>query len=160
MEEQDPPDEGEGRRRIEITTPAQRRKREIQQKLAKRGHAVGKPKKDAEVRSIAQRLLSGKKYQENLQKRLEEGVAGPIEIWLYRYAYGDPEKNTAERERERERFEKMRAQVLDFLKRAPERAHIMDANVQRAPRLLALPSRPEPEIVDLPVRGNGTDRDS
>jgi len=112
-------------------------------------------KKNREARSIARRLVTSKTYLRQLRGRLRDGTAGQIEIWLWRYAFGEPKKDEAELERERKRFAAMRAQVQELLRAAPERAHVMDGAVQRAPRLLPLPQR-EPEVVDPVETDDGT----
>ena len=143
--------------RIEITTPAQRRKKAIVAKQKERGHLVGRDSQSPApgAREIARKLVEDPKYLRGLKKRLIAGIAGPVEVWIWRYAYGEPEKNEAERQRELERFERMREQLRHFLEKAPERAAVLDASVQRAPRLLPLPQHhvPQAEIVDPEVLG-------
>lgn len=142
---------------IEITTSAQRRKRAILKAQEERGYLVGKEKVPG-ARSIARRLVENPRYQRELLKRLVAGVAGPIEVWLWRYAWGDPEKNEQEQERMRERYEQMRTQLLEFLKAAPERAAQLDAAVQGAKRLLPLPKLPEAveaQVIDEVIEEGG-----
>lgn len=141
--------------KLEIPTAAKRRKKAIVAKIADRGHEVGNPGKaeKKDVRSIARRLIEDPKYQDELLSRLRAGVAGNVEIWLWRYAYGDPQKNDDAMKAELERFERMRDQVKDFLQKAPERASILDAAIQRAPRLLPLPRRFPALPTDEPADG-------
>lgn len=140
--------------KIQIPTAAKRKKKDILAKIEARGHKVGLPREAEKknVRSIARRLVEDPKYQDELLSRLRAGVAGNVEIWLWRYAYGDPQKNDEAMKQELERFERMRDQVKEFLLKAPERAHVLDAAIQRAPRLLPLPRR-----FPLPDESNGTD---
>jgi hypothetical protein len=128
---------------IQIPTAGMRLTRDILKKRKKRGgDYIGRPGgKDFDgVRSIAKRLVEDPKYQAELLKRMQAGVAGNIEIWMWRYAYGDPQKNDEQVKKELERFERMREQVRDFLAKAPDRANVLDAAIQRAPRLLPIPT--------------------
>jgi hypothetical protein len=45
-----------------------------------------------EIRAFARRLLTDAAYVEALKKRLLEGTAGPIEVLLYHYGWGQPHK--------------------------------------------------------------------
>lgn len=48
-------------------------------------------KRTIEVRELAQRFLSSKAYQENLQHRLDNGCApAAVETMLWYYGYGKP----------------------------------------------------------------------
>ena len=45
-----------------------------------------------EIKTLAARLLNDKTYLRNLRIRLRLGEAGPVEVMLYHYAYGQPSK--------------------------------------------------------------------
>ena len=63
------------------------------------GRRKGVPNKThAEVRALAQLLVSDEAYLENLTQRLRDGKAGPIEPLLWHYAYGKPNASLDETE--------------------------------------------------------------
>lgn len=95
-------------------------------------------------RENALKILNDPKYQENLLKRMQAGEAGAIEVWVWRYGYGEPKKDDEEGEAQRQRFDAIRAEVREYLRRAPEQAHVLDAAAQRAPRIL-----PRPQLIDV-----------
>jgi hypothetical protein len=83
-----------------------------------------------DVRDIARRLVEDKDYQENLQKRLQEGTAGPMEIWLWRWAYGDPKKaEAATEEKDAERYAAHRQHVLALIRTRPEQARDLEDRI-------------------------------
>jgi hypothetical protein len=45
-----------------------------------------------EVRELARRLVEDPEYQESVQQRLKDGLAGPLEPLLWHYAYGKPKE--------------------------------------------------------------------
>ncbi len=52
---------------------------------------ASKNRSTVEVRSLAQNLLSDRKYLDNLRKRLNDGKLPPaVETMLWHYAYGRP----------------------------------------------------------------------
>jgi hypothetical protein len=76
------------------------------------GHNHRAPVATKDVRAMAARLVEDEEYQENLQKRLRTGEAGAMEIWLWRWAYGDPKRSTeAESERDRQTFAQIRKEL-------------------------------------------------
>jgi hypothetical protein len=145
---------------LEIPTPARRKADEIKRKKADReARGVKGPDIPANRRSpardIARSLVDDPVYLKKLRKRLYDGIAGPVEIWLWRYAFGDPGKNEEEARRQAELYEKMRADMRAFLKDAPERAKLLELAVTRAPRLLPLPRQPTMEELEAAERGIG-----
>jgi hypothetical protein len=139
---------------LEILTPARRKKLQFEKKKAE-NEAKGiesTASKRSTARDLARTLVEDEDYQKKLLKRLKDGIAGPIEIWLWRYAYGDPAKSDEEAARQTERYEKMRAEVLEFLKAAPERAAVLEAAVIRAPKALPLPRQPTMEELEADVQ--------
>ncbi len=106
------------------------------------GTGHGPPAITKEVREIARALIERPKYVTNLEKRLDEGTAGAMEIWLWRWAHGDPRRATEAGADETDRkFKTIRANVLTMLKEHAEEAEAL------ASRLLArgqLPGRPPP----------------
>lgn len=81
----------------------------------------GPPIATSPVRELARKLIEDETYQTNLQKRLNEGTAGAIEIWLWRWGYGDPKKGEdREAEEDRRRFTEMRSSVLVLIREHPE----------------------------------------
>jgi hypothetical protein len=128
---------------LEIHTPASRKRAEMKAKKAARAAAGDDTDQGTKSgRSLAKILALDSRYQKNLLKRMRQGIAGPVEIWVWRYAFGEPEKNVEEAKRQTEAYEKMRADVRNFLETAPERSKILEAAVTRAPRLLPLPRQP------------------
>jgi hypothetical protein len=144
---------------LEIPTASRRKHNEFKAKKAARAAAGDESDQGSKSgRSVAKMLLDSPKYRKKLAKRLEDGIAGPIEIWLWRYAYGEPEKNVEEQKRQLEAYEKMRNDVKAFLEAAPERSRVLEAAVTRAPRLLPLPRQPtmaELEAQELERDGTG-----
>lgn len=84
-------------------------------------------------------ILNDPEYRTNLKKRLIAGEGGAIEVWVWRIGYGEPQKDESEAEAIRLRFEAAREEVREFLKSHPQQAHVLDAAVQGARRLLPRP---------------------
>ncbi len=81
----------------------------------------GPPVATSPVREMARKLVEDEKYQKNLQIRLRDGTAGAMEIWLWRWSYGDPKKGEdREGEEDRRRFMEMRTSVLALIREKPE----------------------------------------
>lgn len=93
-------------------------------------------------RAHALDILNDPQYRENLKKRMVAGEGGAIEVWIWRIGYGEPQKDEGEAEAQRARFEAARAEVRAFLLKNPAQAHVLDAAVQGATRLL-----PRPQLV-------------
>ena len=93
-----------------------------------------------EVRDIARELVEDPVYQEKLKGRLRDGTAGAIEIWLWRWAYGDPnragEANADETDR---RFKELREHVRMLIKERPHEAAQLEDRLLTGMRSLALP---------------------
>jgi hypothetical protein len=65
-----------------------------------------------EARKVASALLDDPIYLIGLRRRLRKGVAGAIEIWLWRWKLGDPPRaEQATEEADKSRFEALRAEV-------------------------------------------------
>lgn len=150
---EEPKKERSHKLKLEILTPARRKRLAIQKRKAER-EALGIKGPDvlasrrAPARDVALALVEDPKYLKNLMKRLRDGTAGPMEIWVWRYAYGDPAKSDEENKRQVERYERMRAEVLEFLKKAPERAAQLEAAVTKSPKFLPLPELPGQETME------------
>lgn len=107
-------------------------------------------------RALAVELLEDPEYRDSLRKRLIAGVAGPIEIHLWRMGYGEPPKDDSSKAAEEERFRAMREQLQRYLKENAAEARKLNAVVTRAPRVLELPRprlEPEPEPIDVEAVG-------
>ncbi len=90
-------------------------------------------------REHALSILNDPDYQTNLKARMVAGEGGAIEVWIWRIGYGEPQKDEAESERQKARFDSIRAEVREFLKRNPHQANIIDAQVQGASRVMPRP---------------------
>lgn len=99
-------------------------------------------KKSEFGKALASSLLNDPEYQQTLQERLRTGTAGPIEVYLWRKAFGDPEKDDSLRAAEEERFKKIREELRMYMENHHEKARVLDAVVTGAPRLLPLPRLP------------------
>lgn len=104
---------------------------------------AAKVKADKPIRDRAKALLENDDYLVNLQKRLNAGEAGALEIWLYRYAYGDPRADKGEEEEQRQEFERVRAEVQKVIKEGKEEGKILDISIQRSSRKLTRLAHPE-----------------
>jgi hypothetical protein len=89
---------------------------------------------------IAKRLVNDPDYRVALALRLKQGVAGPIEVHLWRLAYGEPPKNDSIRDEEMKRFQDMREHLFTFLQDSPLEARALSVAVSRRPHPLALPA--------------------
>ena len=98
-------------------------------------------------KEIATALVNDPQYRKGVLERLRAGVAGPLEVHLWRLAFGDPQKDDSERAAEIAKFDKIRDELRDYMSKNRDQARVLDAVVTRAPRLLPLPTmrRPEPE---------------
>jgi hypothetical protein len=97
------------------------------------------------VRELARGIVEDPEYLKNLRARMIAGEAAPaVETAVMRYAWGDPPKSDDDGDDERERFDKMR---LVMIARVKEGAHLEDARVMGARRVLSLPP-PEPALDD------------
>jgi hypothetical protein len=101
------------------------------------GKSVTKKRQASEsVRDRCRGLLEDPDYVKALKLRLLIGEAGAVEVWLYRYAYGDPKPDKADQEEEREHFERIRAEVMQAISTGDKGAKILDISIQRASRKL------------------------
>ena len=91
-------------------------------------------------RERARALLERPKYLKNLAKRLDAGEAGALEIWLHRYAYGEPKADRGEEEERREEFERIRAEVMSVIKAGEGK--VLDIAIQRSSRKLTRLTHP------------------
>lgn len=114
------------------------------------GHNHRSPVATKDVREVAAKLVEDEKYQENLLTRLRAGEAGGMEVWLWRWAYGDPKRATdAESARDRMRFDEMRRELRLLITQNP-RAHAELEERVLARTVIAQPApagRPEPEPI-------------
>ena len=70
-----------------------------------------------EAKRIASKLVDDPLYRLHLLKRLRNGEAGAIEVWLWRWRLGDPPRaEQATEEEDKRRFEELRAEVFRALK--------------------------------------------
>ena len=112
------------------------------------GTEHGSPAITKEVREIARGLIEGEKYVTNLRTRLEDGTAGAMEIWLWRWAHGDPRRATEAGADETDRkFKTIRANVLTMLRDHPDEAEALENRLLFAgrPHLPAAPPPAAPE---------------
>ena len=101
--------------------------------------------KNLPLKERARALLESPDYLEALQQRLVDGEAGAIEVWLYRYGYGDPKVDKAEDEEQKEEFERIRAEVVQAIKEGKLETKVLDISIQRSSRKLRRVSLPENE---------------
>lgn len=104
---------------------------------------VAKTKAAAPIRERARALLENPAYLKNLQKRLIAGEAGALEIWLYRYGYGEPKADRGEEEEQKQEFERIRAEVQKVIKEGGKEGKILDISIQRSSRKLTRLAHPE-----------------
>ncbi len=88
------------------------------------------------LKERARALLENPEYLESLQQRLIDGEAGALEVWLYRYGYGDPKLDKAEEEEQKEEFERIRAEVRAVISKGGQEGKILDIAIQRSSRKL------------------------
>jgi hypothetical protein len=96
-------------------------------------------------REHALSILNSPKYREQLQKRMEMGEGGAIEVWIWRIGYGDPPRPKEDLGEDEARFVRMRERLRAFMKESPEEARVMAGMLARqtgGPR--ALPATPPP----------------
>ena len=125
-----------------------------------RGHRGPNGSKAEVGRLLAMELLQDPTYRRELKKRLIAGVAGPVEVYLWRKAFGDPDKDDSERAAEAAKFEQIRTELRQFMLENKDRARTLNAIVTRAPRLLPLPRlapQPEPVVVEPQKDARGED---
>ena len=108
--------------------------------------------KNLPLKERARALLEDKEYLTSLQLRLNAGEAGALEVWLYRFGYGDPKIDKSREEDELERFEEMRSLLRQVLA-DPKKAKALEIAVSRRktlrrPKLAALPLPLEPRNDD------------
>lgn len=109
-------------------------------------------KKDFDARVLARDLITDPEYQEKLRARLLEGSLGNLEIWLWRYAGGDPKPDDAEMEAQKKRFEELRGRLQLLLKESPDKARALEAGVLGKKKALPLPR--QLEVTVLPPDGS------
>ena len=104
--------------------------RGLPSKRKKKAAAPAKEAKtDFDARTIARGLITDPAYQKKLRARLLEGSLGNLEIWLWRYAGGDPKPDDAEMEEQKQRFMELRERLQLLMKDSPEKAARMEAGV-------------------------------
>lgn len=75
----------------------------------------------AERRRVSSELLDDPIYRVKLLRRLRQGTAGAIEVWLWRWKLGDPPRaEMATEEGDRARFHELRAEVRMLIRDRPE----------------------------------------
>jgi len=122
-----PPAPGPGtRRRKKAVARARAASPEAMEKV--RAAKLAK-KTQFDAREVARNLITDPDYQEKLRERLLEGSLGNLEIWLWRYAGGDPKPDDAEMEAQKKRFEELRGRLQQLLRESPEKARILEAEV-------------------------------
>lgn len=81
--------------------------------------AHGSPVVDSEARRYAASLLKDPIYRRKLVRRLRNGEAQALEIWLHRWMLGDPQAaKEATGEADRKRFEELREGVREQIRAA------------------------------------------
>jgi len=107
------------------------------------GHDHSPPAATKDVRALAAKLVEDETYQKNLQKRLNAGEAGAMEVWLWRWAYGDPKRATdAQGERDKQRFAEIRSEIRTLIQKPGLHAELEEKILARA--TIALPPRTAP----------------
>lgn len=130
-----------------VLKKGQKRKR-----AAKKDDALAAPQTDFDARVVARNLITDPEYQEKLRQRLLEGSLGNLEIWLWRYAGGDPKPDDAEMEAQKKRFEELRGRLQLLLRDSPEKARTLEAGVLGTKKALPLPR--QLEVTVLPPNGS------
>ena len=75
-----------------------------------------------DVRETAIKLVTDQTYQDKLLKRLQAGEAGAIEVWLWRWAGGDPKRSSdSQGAAEKAHYDELRRVAEGLMRR--ERAH-------------------------------------
>jgi hypothetical protein len=98
------------------------------------------------LRERAREMLEDPDYCEALAARLLIGEAGAVEVWLYRYGYGEPKADKRDEQEERERFEAIRKEVQDIIEKGKAEGKVLDIAVARSSRRLT--KLPEPGPLD------------
>lgn len=105
-------------------------------------------------RALAQAILFDPKIEENLKLepdsylanlivRLKAGEAGQMELLIWRYALGEPQKSSDDEERRQAQVrDRARERLRGVLVDEPARARVLDAKVMGATRLLPMPGTP------------------
>jgi len=93
------------------------------------------PKAEFDARTVARNLITDPEYQKKLRARLLEGSLGNLEIWLWRYAGGDPKPDDAEMEAQKLRFTELRERLQILMRESPQKAAAMEAGVLGRKRL-------------------------
>jgi len=136
-----------------VKTPGQKKR----EKNLKRTHPGADDNPDGKIvtkkrqysrplRERAREMLEDPDYLEALQARLLVNEAGAVEVWLYRYGYGEPKADKRDEEAERESFEKIRREVQEIIKKGKQEGKVLDLAVGRASRRLT--RLPEPGRLD------------
>ena len=80
------------------------------------GDGHGSPVVTSEAKRVASRLLDDPIYRVKLLRRLRNGEAGALEVWLWRWKLGDPPRaEQATEEADKSRFEALRADVRSMI---------------------------------------------
>jgi hypothetical protein len=80
------------------------------------GDGHGSPVVTSEAKRIASKLLDDPIYRVKLLRRLRNGEAGALEVWLWRWKLGDPPRaEQATEEADKSRFEALRAEVRSMI---------------------------------------------
>ena len=80
------------------------------------GDGHGPPVVTSEAKRIASRLLDDPIYRIKLLRRLRNGEAGALEVWLWRWKLGDPPRaEQATEEADHARYEAVRAEVRSMI---------------------------------------------
>jgi hypothetical protein len=92
------------------------------------GDGHGSPVLTSEAKRYAAKLLGDPIYRIRLLKRLRNGEAGALEIWLHRWMLGDPPRaEQATEEADQKRFKELRDEVRSMI-RAGEH-HALEAQI-------------------------------
>lgn len=92
------------------------------------GDGHGPPTVTSEAKRIASSLIDDPIYRIKLLRRLRNGEAGNIEVWLWRWKLGDPAPAAqATEENDRKRFEDLRAEVRQLI--ASGGADVIEAKI-------------------------------
>ena len=94
----------------------------------------------SEVVSLFRSLLD-QEYYEALKARLKDGIAGPVEVLVLKYAHGEPKIHHRAKEDET-RFKGLRAAALKFRREHPEKAKLLDLQVQSEAAVDVTPEEP------------------
>lgn len=98
-------------------------------------------------RAIIAGIIHDAEYLEKVKIRVREGLAPQLEVYFWKYLHGDPPKDMSAQDEERAKYEKIRAELHEYMQNHKEEARVLSAVVTRAPRLLP-PPRLFTEIAD------------